>query len=243
MKRILVFGLVLALVATVVVVETASARTLIKNGPFKGSYSAIGGSTNATISVQKSIRDAPVSTKYSMPDVYYVGQDTVLNLMFRYNTKQKGNFGTRKKPKWLQYGKTYGKKSFVLRKLSVRRNQTTGTPEGDAPALNPNVSLYWRSEKTPKATFRPNKSKRVPVVVRFDNCFSWPEIKDQAGSEYLQEVTGVSAPPPGYPCVFGQSIIIEWEANITGKKKGKRYSTTAFGSFQLVYIPLLLPVP
>ena len=223
-------------------VAQASARKKIGNVPFSTglSYTAQGGSTQPTTSVQKSGRNYPISAKYTLPDVWYLGVPTLVKVELRYNSNRKFKYSGVSSRRAPTYKKVFRNSSFVV-KTSLDLDFTTGSWNGDyeqGKALS-------RGQDLKPIKLRPNKTRVVKFWVVMDQCHPWPTPTNPDEAHYLKVWTGFESQPAGYPCtppLF--SVGYQGEIRARGyRKKGALWVSQTSGSFSLFQIPIIQSSP
>lgn len=218
----------------------ASARKKIGNVPFSTglSYTAQGGSTKPTTTVQRSYNNAPISAKYTLPDVWYLGVPTLVRVDLRYNPNRKYKYTGITMRKAPTYRKVFRKSSFVVRP-SLDLDFTTGSSQRDYELGR----VLSRGQDPGPIRLRPNKTRTVKFWVVMDQCHAWPTPQNADEAYYLKTWTGFEGQPPGYPCtppLF--SVGYEGAIRASGyKKRGALWSDKADGSLSLFQIPIINP--
>lgn len=221
-------------------VTQASARKKIGNVPFSTglSYTAQGGSTEPTTSIQKSYNNSPISAKYTLPDVWYLGVPTLVRVELRYNSKRKFKYTGVSMRKAPTYRKVFRNSSFVV-KPSLDLDFTTGSSQKDY-ELGRGLS---RGQDSRPIKLRPNKTKTVKFWVVMDQCHAWPTPQNADEAYYLKTWTGFDSQPVGYQCV-PPLFSVGYEGKIRSRgylKKGVSWFSESDGSFSLFQIPIINP--
>ena len=234
--------LALLLVALLVLSSSAQARSWDTSDFTGGGWVGYGGSTSPVTTVTlKAGRNVPISASYKLPDVYNVGVPTPIRVRLKYHSKMYGNWGSKKRPKWIRYKKIFGNKAFQVSDFKGGATLTTSQAVSDDAELYRLGSNWYDVPIRSIKKFRlwPNKARTITMWVTFDRCYAWPVVTTAQQQLELRIMTGFDTPPVGYPCVFASQLNIKWEAKISRRKGKNSYSTSTRDGFGLSQIPLM----
>ncbi len=154
----------------------------------KDYYDAYGGTATPTTTIIKTSRNQPIEMRYTLPDVYTEGQETLVTATATYKSKTRLHQTASNKTKAPAFSnsKVFGKTPAYL-SLS-----DASVDDGLNPAIS-NSTL--RSLSPTNIKLPPNKSITIKFLAKM-GCAAWPNPITESDAFYL----GFKAPQPDLPC-------------------------------------------